>query len=138
MAAASFQDAFSGKVEQNEYTQVHDFEFVPNYYTVDGVQYVTSFTRNLVTVKVTEKTYRFMGLNYANAHTETTQSVKDAANNTHSVPMASGFRDGSSGSRVFEVYSCTVQREPISPRLWAVTVRVRGSAYYLNGKLIVS
>lgn len=128
---ASYQAAFNGKVEQNEYVQVYDFQ---TYEHSDAAN--TYRWRELVTQKVVEKIYRFSGLSYSNAHSTTAVTVSDASGHSHSVPMASGFRDGSTGDKVFEVYSCNVIRQPMSPHLWEVTVKVRESEYFVNGEKI--
>lgn len=123
---SAYQNAFVGLVDQNEYTQVYDF--VPLYSSTGSY-----LGRELVTQKAIEKTYRFNGLSYTEAHTTATQSVIDINGNTVSVPFESSFRDGSSGSKVMEVYSCNVVRSRISPHLWDVSVKVRESTYYVNG-----
>lgn len=130
MGAATYQDAFAGTVEQSDYTQVYDFEYGTY---GNGTTGVSGSYRNLVTAKVTERAFRFQGLSYANAHATDSQTVKDAAGNSWTVPFASSLRDGSTGSRVFEVYSCTVTRTRMSPLLWEVTVRTRDTEYYVNG-----
>ena len=63
MALANF---FTGRVAQREYSQEFDFEYIPNYTVVtrDGVEvqrYISSYTRNFVTAKVVEQTFRFTG-----------------------------------------------------------------------------
>lgn len=123
---SAYQNAFVGLVDQNEYTQVYDF--APLYSSTGSY-----LGRELVTQKVIEKTYRFNGLSYTEAHTTNAQSVIDINGNTVSVPFQSSFRDGSTGTKVFEVYSCNVVRTRISPHLWDVSVKVRESEYFVNG-----
>ena len=134
-------DHFTGRVAQREYSQEFDFEFIPNYtvVTLDGVEvqrYISSYTRNFVTAKVVEQTFRFTGCSAADAHTTTNVSVTDNNNTTWSVPMKTAIVDGSSGSRVMIVEEVYVQRTPISPHMWEVIVTRRGFKYYVNGSAI--
>lgn len=134
-------DHFTGRVAQREYSQEFDFEFIPNYTVVtrDGVEvqrYISSYTRNFVTAKVVEQTFRFTGCNAADAHTTTNVSVTDNNSTTWSVPMKTAIVDGSSGSRVMIVEEVYVQRTPISPHMWEVIVTRRGFKYYVNGSAI--
>ena len=134
-------DHFTGRVAQREYSQEFDFEFIPNYTVVtrDGVEvqrYISSYTRNFVTAKVVEQTFRFTGCSAAYAHTTTNVSVTDNNSTTWSVPMKTAIVDGSSGSRVMIVEEVYVQRTPISPHMWEVTVTRRGFKYYVNGEAI--
>lgn len=134
-------DHFTGRVAQREYSQEFDFEFLPNYTVVtrDGVEvqrYISSYTRNFVTAKVVEQTFRFTGCSAADAHTTTNVSVTDNNSTTWSVPMKTAIVDGSSGSRVMIVEEVYVQRTPISPHMWEVIVTRRGFKYYVNGSAI--
>lgn len=134
-------DHFTGRVAQREYSQEFDFEFIPNYTVVtrDGVEvqrYISSYTRNFVTAKVVEQTFRFTGCSAADAHTTTNVSVTDNNSTTWSVPMKTAIVDGSSGSRVMIVEEVYVQRTPISPHMWEVIVTRRGFKYYVNGSAI--
>lgn len=134
-------DHFTGRVAQREYSQEFDFEYIPNYTVVtrDGVEvqrYISSYTRNFVTAKVVEQTFRFTGCSAADAHTTTNVSVTDNNNTTWSVPMKTAIVDGSTGSRVMVVEEVMVQRMPISPHMWEVTVTRRGFKYYVNGEAI--
>lgn len=134
-------DHFTGRVAQREYSQEFDFEFIPNYTVVyrDGVEvqrYISSYTRNFVTAKVVEQTFRFTGCSAADAHTTTNVSVTDNNNTPWSVPMKTAIVDGSTGSRVMVVEEVMVQRMPISPHMWEVTVTRRGFKYYVNGEAI--
>ncbi len=134
-------DHFTGRVAQREYSQEFDFEFIPNYTVVtrDGVEvqrYISSYTRNFVTAKVVEQTFRFTGCSAADAHTTTNVSVTDNNSTTWSVPMKTAIVDGSTGSRVMVVEEVYVQRTPISPHMWEVIVTRRGFKYYVNGSAI--
>ena len=134
-------DHFTGRVAQREYSQEFDFEYIPNYTVVtrDGVEvqrYISSYTRNFVTAKVVEQTFRFTGCSAADAHTTTNVSVTDNNNTTWSVPMKTAIVDGSSGSRVMIVEEVYVQRTPISPHMWEVIVTRRGFKYYVNDSAI--
>lgn len=134
-------DHFTGRVAQREYSQEFDFEYIPNYTVVtrDGVEvqrYISSYTRNFVTAKVVEQTFRFTGCSAADAHTTTNVSVTDNNNTTWSVPMKTAIVDGSTGSRVMVVEEVMVQRMPISPHMWEVMVTRRGFKYYVNGEAI--
>ena len=135
MALADF---FTGRVAQREYAQEFDFEFIPNYTVVtrDGVEvsrYISSYTRNFVTAKVVEQTFRFAGCGATDAHTTSDVTVTDNNNASWTVPMKTKVVDGSSGSRVMIVEEVVVQRIPISPHLWDVVVTRRGFRYYVNG-----
>lgn len=132
---------FTGRVAQREYAQEFDFEFLPNYTTVtkDGVEvsrYISSYTRNFVTAKVVEQTFRFTGCSAEDAKTTTNVSVTDNAGVGWSVPMKSAIVDGSGGSRVMLVEEVQVQRTPITPHMWEVVVTRRGMKYYVNGTAI--
>lgn len=134
-------DHFTGRVVQREYSQEFDFEYIPNYTVVmrDGVEvqrYISSYTRNFVTAKVVEQTFRFTGCSAADAHTTTNVSVTDNNNTTWTVPMKTAIVDGSTGSRVMIVEEVYVQRTPISPHMWEVIVTRRGFKYYVNGEAI--
>ena len=134
-------DHFTGRVAQREYSQEFDFEYIPNYTVVtrDGVEvqrYISSYTRNFVTAKVVEQTFRFTGCSAADAHTTTNVSVTDNNSTTWSVPMKTAIVDGSTGSRVMIVEEVYVQRTPISPHMWEVIVTRRGFKYYVNGSAI--
>ncbi len=134
-------DHFTGRVAQREYSQEFDFEYIPNYTVVtrDGVEvqrYISSYTRNFVTAKVVEQTFRFTGCSAEDAHTTTNVSVTDNNNTTWSVPMKTAIVDGSTGSRVMIVEEVYVQRTPISPHMWEVIVTRRGFKYYVNGSAI--
>ena len=124
-AAASFQAAFSGLVQQPEYTQIHDFEY-------------SGSVRSLVTRCVKEQTFIFTGLAKANAMTTTSQTVTDIEGTSYTVPMECSVTDSSSGTKVFETESVKVDRRRISPHLWKVVVHRVGSQYYHNGTLYVS
>ena len=131
-------DHFTGRVAQREYSQEFDFEYIPNYTVVtrDGVEvqrYISSYTRNFVTAKVVEQTFRFTGCNATDAHTTTNVSVTDNAGASWTVPMKTAIVDGSSGSRVMVVEEIMVQRIPITPHMWDVIVTRRGFKYYVNG-----
>lgn len=137
----SLADHFTGRVAQREYSQEFDFEFIPNYTVVtrDDVEvqrYISSYTRNFVTAKVVEQTFRFTGCSAADAHMTTNVSVTDNNNTIWSVPMKTAIVDGSTGSRVMIVEDVYVQRTPISPHMWEVVVTRRGFKYYVNGSAI--
>ena len=134
-------DHFTGRVAQREYSQEFDFEYLPNYTVVtrDGVEvqrYISSYTRNFVTAKVVEQTFRFTGCNATDAHTTTNVSVTDNAGASWTVPMKTAIVDGSSGSRVMVVEEIMVQRIPITPHMWDVIVTRRGFKYYVNDSAI--
>ena len=123
----SFQSAFCGKVEQNEYSQVFDFLTL---YSSSG-QYLG---RELVVQHVTESTFRFHGLSASEALSGGEITITDIGGNSYTIPLERQYRDGSTGTKVLELYSATVQRTRFSPRLWDVVVRVRSSSYTVNGK----
>lgn len=140
---ANYNKYFTGRVIQREYSQEFDFEYVPNYSTVtrDGVEvarYISSYTRNFVTAKVVEQTFRFLGLTRALAFGTTNVTVADLDGHEYTIPLKSSITDGSSGSRVMIVEEVNVQRIPISPHLWELSVTRRGLRYYVNGTQILA
>ncbi len=140
---ATTAECFTGRVLQREYVQEFDFEFIPNYTVVtkDGVEvsrYISSYTRNFVTAKVVEQTFRFMGLTRAQAFATGAVTVSDLDGNLYAVPFASSLADGSSGSRVMIVEEVSMQRTPMSPRMWEVSVTRRGMRYYVNGVMVIA
>ena len=140
---AAYDPFFTGRVHQREYPQEFDFEYIPNYSTLskDGVEisrWISSYTRNFVTAKVVEQTFRFIGLTRALAFGTSTVTVADLNGNEYTFDLKSKIVDGSSGSRVMIVEEVVVQRTPISPHLWELVVTRRGLRYYLNGALMLS
>lgn len=140
---ASYNKYFTGRVIQREYSQEFDFEYVPNYSTVtrDGVEvarYIASYTRNFVTAKVVEQTFRFLGLTRTLAFGTTNVTVEDLNSNEYTIPLKNSITDGSSGSRVMIIEEVNVQRIPISPHLWELSVTRRGLRYYVNGTQILA
>lgn len=138
---AGLSDYFCGRVEQREYSQVHDFEYVPNYVNItnpDGTTTtrVTSYTRNLVTARVVEQTFRFEGVPASAAESTGSATVTDVGGASYTVPLASSVTDGSTGSRVFEVESVQVSRSRTTPHMRTITVTRRATRYYLNGTRI--
>ena len=136
-------DHFTGRIAQREYSQEFDFEFIPNYSTITDAEtgevisrWIASYTRNFVTAKVVEQTFRFTGCNATDAHTTTSVSVTDNKGTSWTVPMKTAIVDGSTGTRVMVVEEVYVQRTPISPHMWEVVVTRRGFKYYLNGTAI--
>ena len=141
--SSTYNPYFTGRVIQKEYTQEFDFEFIPNYTTVtrDDVEvgrYISSYTRNFVTAKVVEQTFRFLGLTRALAFGTDDVTVSDLNNNEYTIPLKSSITDGSSGSRVMVIEEVTVQRIPISPHLWELSVTRRGLRYFVNGTQILA
>lgn len=138
---ASYDKYFTGRVIQREYTQEFDFEFIPNYTVVtrDGVEverYISSYTRNFVTAKVVDQTFRFLGMSRSLAFGTGSITVADLDGNEYTFTPKTAIVDGSSGSRVMIVEEVMVQRMPISPRIWEMTVTRRGFKYYVNGSAI--
>lgn len=139
---ATIQDCYTGRVIQREYTQEFDLEYVPNYTVVtrDGVEvsrYISSYTRNLVTAKVVEQTFRFIGLTRAQAFSKASITVTDiGATSSFTFVPKSSIVDGSSGSRVMIVEDVVVLRTPVSPHLWELVVTRKGFKYYVNGTAI--
>lgn len=139
--SSTYNPYFTGRVIQQEYTQEFDFEFLPNYTVVtkDGVEvarYIASYTRNFVTAKVVEQTFRFLGLSRALAFGNGSVTVADLNGNEYTFGLKSKIVDGSSGSRVMLVEEVNVQRIPISPHLWELVVTRKGYRYYVNGSHI--
>lgn len=139
---ASVADCFIGRVIQREYAQEFDFEFVPNYTVVkkDDVEvarYISSYTRNFVTAKVIEQTFRFTGLTRTQAFGMSAVTVTDLGGMSYTVTPKTSITDGSSGSRVMIVEEVSVQRTPVSPHMWEMVVTRRGFRYYVNGTQIL-
>lgn len=139
--SATMQSLFDGQVHERSYSQVHDFEFVPNYSTYtdsngNTSRYIASYTRNLVTAKTLEQEFRFSGLTEAQAHSTDSITVTTAAGGSYTFVPETKIVDGSSGSRVFEVERVDVERIHVTPHLWDLVVRRSGTRYYLNGTLI--
>ena len=138
---ASYDKFFTGRVIQREYTQEFDFEFIPNYTVVtrDGVEverYISSYTRNFVTAKVVEQTFRFLGMSRSLAFGTGAITVADLDGNEYTFTPKTSVTDGSSGSRVMIVEEVDVQRIPTSPHMWELVVTRRGYRYYVNGSHI--
>ena len=136
-------DHFTGRVVQREYSQEFDFEYIPNYSTITDAdtgevisRWIASYTRNFVTAKVVEQTFRFTGCSASDAHTTSAVTVTDNNSASWTVPMKTAIVDGSTGSRVMVVQEVYVQRTPISPHMWEVVVTRRGFKYYVNGTAI--
>lgn len=136
--SSTYNPYFTGRVIQHEYAQEFDFEYVPNYSTLteNGVvvsRWISSYTRNFVTAKVVEQTFRFLGLTRALAFGTAAITVADLNNNEYTITPKTSITDGSSGSRVMITEEVDVQRIPISPRLWELVVTRRGFRYFVNG-----
>jgi len=139
---STYNPYFTGRVIQRDYAQEFDFEFVPNYtiVTKDGVEvsrYISSYTRNFVTAKVVEQTFRFLGLTRALAFGTGSVTVADLNSNEYTFDLKSSITDSSSGSRVMVTEEVNVQRIPISPHLWELSVTRRGLRYFVNGTKIL-
>ena len=138
---AGLSDYFCGRVDQREYSHVHDFEYVPNYVNItdkDGntTTHISSYTRNLVTARVVEQTFRFEGVPASLAESTGSVTVTDVGGTSYTFALVSSVTDGSSGSRVFEVESVQVSRSRASPHMRTITVTRRATRYYLNGAKI--
>ena len=141
--SSTYNKYFTGRVIQKDYAQEFDFEYVPNYSTVtrDGVEvsrYIASYTRNFVTAKVIEQTFRFLGLTRALAYGTGSVTVADLNGNEYTFDLKSSITDGASGSRVMITEEVNVQRIPISPHLWELVVTRRGLRYFVNGTQIIA
>ena len=138
---AGLSDYFCGKVDQREYSHVHDFEYVPNYVNItdkDGntTTHISSYTRNLVTARVVEQTFRFEGVPDSLAESTGSVTVTDVGGASYTFALVSSVTDGSSGSRVFEVESVQVSRARTTPHMRTITVTRRATRYFLNGSRI--
>lgn len=129
---AGIADYFCGRVEQREYSQVHDFEFGTYSNGIGG----TGAYRNLVTARVVEQTFRFEGVPSSLAESTGSVTVTDVGGASYTFAIKSSVTDGSTGSRVFEVESVSVQRARMSPHMGALSVTRRATRYYLNGAKI--
>ena len=141
--SSTYNPYFTGRVIQKDYAQEFDFEYVPNYSTVtrDGGEvsrYIAFYTRNFVTAKVIEQTFRFLGLTRALAYGTGSVTVADLNGNEYTFDLKSSITDGSSGSRVMITEEVNVQRIPISPHLWELVVTRRGLRYFVNGTQIIA
>lgn len=129
---AGLSDYFCGRVDQREYSQVHDFEFGTHSNGIGG----TVAYRNLVTARVVEQTFRFEGVPPSLAKYTGSVTVTDLGGSSYTFALVSSVTDGSSGSRVFEVESVQVSRARASPHMRTITVTRRATRYYLNGSRI--
>ena len=129
---AGLSDYFCGRVDQREYSQVHDFEFGTYSNGIGG----PGASRNLVTARVVEQTFRFEGVPPSLAETTESVTVTDVGGTSYTFALVSSVTDGSSGSRVFEVESVQVSRSRASPHMRTITVTRRATRYYLNGSKI--
>lgn len=138
--SSTYNPYFIGRVLQREYAQEFDFEYIPNYSTLTDSdtgevirQWIASYTRNFVAAKVVEQTFRFTGLTRALAFGTSAITVADLNNNEYTITPKTSITDGSSGSRTMIVEEVAVQRTPVSPRMWDLTVTRKGFRYFLNG-----
>ena len=129
---AGLSEYFCDRVDQREYSQVHDFEFGTYSNGIGG----TVAYRNLVTARVVEQTFRFEGVPSSLAESTGSVTVTDLGGSSYTFALVSSVTDGSSGSRVFEVESVQVSRSRASPHMWTITVTRRATRYYLNGSRI--
>lgn len=129
---AGLSDYFCGRVDQREYSQVHDFEFGTYSNGIGG----TGAYRNLVTARVVEQTFRFEGVPASLAESTGSVTVSDVGGASYTFALVSSVTDGSSGSRVFEVESVQVSRARATPHMRTLTVTRRATRYYLNGSHI--
>lgn len=129
---AGLSDYFCGRVDQREYSQVHDFEFGTYSNGIGG----TGVYRNLVTARVVEQTFRFEGVPASLAESTGSVTVSDVGGASYTFAPVSSVTDGSSGSRVFEVESVQVSRARATPHMRTLTVTRRATRYYLNGSRI--
>ena len=130
--AITFQNAFNGKANQDEYTQIVDLDAG---YTTGTYP---TFYRDLVTRISKTQEFTFQGLSESQAHETSTKTVTDVGGTSYSVPMVSSVTDGSTGTKTFETESVQVTRRHFSPHLWEVVVRRTGSQYYLNGTMVIA
>lgn len=129
---AGLSDYFCGRVDQREYSQVHDFEFGTYSNGIGG----TGAYRNLVTARVVEQTFRFEGVPASLAESTGSVTVSDVGGASYTFAPVSSVTDGSTGSRVFEVESVQVSRARATPHMRTLTVTRRATRYYLNGSRI--
>ena len=132
----SLADFFVGKMEQREYSGEFDFEFIPQYSTVDGVQRCVGYQRNLVTYRTVEQEFRFRGVPPSLIDNTGSVTVTDVGGAQYTFNTKSSWTDGSSGSRVMEVDSVNVSRIRTSPHTREMVVVRRGTRYWLNGTLL--
>ena len=141
--SSTYNPYFIGRVLQREYAQEFDFEYIPNYSTLteNGVvvsRWISSYTRNFVTAKVVEQTFRFTGLTRALAFGTAAITVADLNNNEYTITPKTSITDGSSGSRTMITEEVAVQRTPVSPRMWELVVTRRGFRYFVNGSQVIA
>lgn len=129
---AGLSDYFCGRVDQREYSQVHDFEFGTYSNGIGG----TGAYRNLVTARVVEQTFRFEGVPASLAESTGSVTVTDVGGASYTFALISSVTDGSSGSRVFEVESVQVYRARTTPHMRTIIVTRRATRYFLNGSKI--
>lgn len=130
--SASIADYFDGNVGQDEFTQVVDL--------VAGWSggFIPTFVRELVTRRAKTQTFTFTGVPNSLAGNTSAVTVTDIGGNSYTVPMASSFTDGSSGTKVMETESVQVRRRRLSYHMWEISVTRTGSEYYVNGTKIIN
>lgn len=132
---ATYQRCFSGKVERGDYFQpVAAIKWrVVTLTDSDGNPLTFREGYDVFTAKVSEESFRFEGLTYAQAHATDAQTVTDVDGVSHTVPFAPALTQPTYDEFSWEKHSVNVQRARISPHMWAVSVHVRDAVLYVNG-----
>lgn len=125
---ATYQQCFSGKVERADY-----FQPVAAIKWRIETETLVSEGYDVFTAKVTEESFRFEGLTYAQAHATSAQTVTDVDGVSHTVPFAPALTQPTYDELSWEKHSVNVQRARMSPHMWAVSVHVRDAVLYVNG-----
>lgn len=125
---ATYQQCFSGKVERADY-----FQPVAAIKWRIETEMLVSEGYDVFTAKVTEESFRFEGLTYAQAHATDAQTVTDVDGVSHTVPFAPALTQPTYDELSWEKHSVNVQRARMSPHMWAVSVHVRDAVLYVNG-----
>lgn len=123
---------FNGKAVQSEYSQIVMLESGTTGTTVQN------FWRNLVTSRTVEQVFTFEGCTSAEAHYAGSVTVKDIGNTSYTFNTVGSVTDGSTGTATFPTEEVTVERRHVSPHMWTLEVRRKGTAYYANGTKITT
>ena len=130
--ADTLADKFTGKVEQQEFTQIVGVDS-----GISGTT-VQVFWRHLISARSMEQVFRFEGCTYAEAHTTQSITVKDIGGATYTFTPQGSVTDGSSGTLALPKEEVRVARVRVSPHMWNLEVRRTGTAYYSDNSKIIN
>ena len=142
MANENMVKYFCGAVQTTKSAQIVDLETGYNGYYLkesDGTEtfHPTSFYRNLITSKTTERRFQFEGVPATIAdNLSGSVTVTDIGGKSYTVSFDEKITDGSQGTAVLEKESNHVSITKFSPHLRTVEVINKVSTYYANDKQI--